>query len=301
MMCLGVCVCVCVCVCVWTQLLEIVCLGLLSNLSSFQLSGFTCGSAVCALQESVPQSCVSSGGSMVGITVTSSKRAYATPRSAAPRAPAPAAGHCGPYLLRRHSTQFCLSLCGVFGSWCTQGTLEPSEGLWRVWGLILNLVKAMFFPGVMYGCESWTIRKAERWRIDTFELLCWRLSRVPWPARTANQPILKEISPEHSLEGLMLKLKLQYFGHLMWWTEHLKRLWCWERLKAEGKGDNRGWDGWMASSTQWMWVWVATGVGDGQEGLECCSLCGLKESYKTEWFSLLVVISSLFSALKVSL
>ena len=160
---------------------------------------------------------------MVGITVTSSKRAYAIPRSTAPRAPVPAAVHCWPYLLRRHSTQFCLSLCGVFGSWCTQGMFEPSEGLWRVWGLILNLVKAMFFSVVMYGCESWAIKKAEHWRIDTFELLCWRLLRVPWPARTSNQSILKEISPEHSLEGLMLKLKLQYFGHLMWWTERFEK------------------------------------------------------------------------------
>ena len=80
----------------------------------------------------------------------------------------------------------------------------------------VHLVKAMVFLGVMYGCESWTIMKAERWRIDAFELWCWRrLLRVPWTARRSNQSILKEISPEYSLEGLMLKLKLQYFGHLM--------------------------------------------------------------------------------------
>ena len=78
------------------------------------------------------------------------------------------------------------------------------------------LVKAMVFPVVMYGCESWTIKKAERRRIGAFELWCWRrLLRVPWTARRSNQSILKEISPEYSLEGLMLKLKLQYFGHLM--------------------------------------------------------------------------------------
>ena len=78
------------------------------------------------------------------------------------------------------------------------------------------LVKAMVFPGVMYGCESWTIKRAEHRRIDAFELWCWRrLLRVPWTARRSNQSILKEISPEYSLEGLMLKLKLQYFGHLM--------------------------------------------------------------------------------------
>ena len=80
----------------------------------------------------------------------------------------------------------------------------------------VHLVKAMVFPVVMYGCESWTIKKAERQRIDAFELWCWRrLSRVPWTARRSNQSILKEISPEYSLEGLMLKLTLQYFGHLM--------------------------------------------------------------------------------------
>ena len=80
----------------------------------------------------------------------------------------------------------------------------------------VHLVKAMFFPGVIYGCESWTIKKAECRRIDAFELWCWRrLLRIPWTARRSNQSILKEISPEYSLEGLMLKLKFQYFGHLM--------------------------------------------------------------------------------------
>ena len=81
----------------------------------------------------------------------------------------------------------------------------------------VHLVKAMVFPGVMYGCENWTIKKAECWRIDAFELWCWRrLLRVPWTSRRSNQSILKEISPEYSLEELMLSLKLQYFGHLMW-------------------------------------------------------------------------------------
>ena len=84
----------------------------------------------------------------------------------------------------------------------------------------VHLVKAMVFPVVMYGCESWTIKKAECWRIDAFELWCWRrLLRVPWTARRSNQSILKEISPGCSLEGLILKLKLQYFGHLMWRTD----------------------------------------------------------------------------------
>ena len=88
-----------------------------------------------------------------------------------------------------------------------------------------------------------------------FELWCWRrLLRVPWTARRFNQSILKEISLEYSLEALMLKLKLQYFGHLMWELTHLKRPWCWERLRAKGEGDNEGWDGWMASLIQWTWV-----------------------------------------------
>ena len=122
------------------------------------------------------------------------------------------------------------------------------------------LVKATIFPIVMYGCESWTTRKAECWRIDAFELWCWwRLLRVPWTARRSNQSILKEINPEYSLEGLILKLKLQYFAT---WCEELtywKRLWCWERLKVGGEGDDRGWAGWMASPTQWTWVWVKFG------------------------------------------
>ena len=122
------------------------------------------------------------------------------------------------------------------------------------------LVKAMIFPVVMYGCESWTVKKAEHWKIDAFELWYWRrLLRVPWTARRSNQSILKEISPGCSLEGLTLKLKLQYFGHLMWRDDSWKRPWCWEGLGAGGEGDNRGWDGWMASPTQWTWVWVNSG------------------------------------------
>ena len=112
----------------------------------------------------------------------------------------------------------------------------------------------------MYGCESWTVKKAERWRIDAFELWCWRrLLRVPWTARSSNQSILMEISPEISLEGMMLKLKLQYFGYSCDELTHWKRLWCWERLGAKGEGDDRGWDGWMASLTWWTWVWVNSG------------------------------------------
>ena len=122
----------------------------------------------------------------------------------------------------------------------------------------VHLVKAMVFPVVMYGSDSWTIKKAEHWRIDAFELWCWRrLLRVPWTARKSNQSILKEISPENSLEGLMLKLKLQSFGHLMWRTDSLEKTWCWERLKVR-VGVDRGWDSWMASPTQWTWVWAST-------------------------------------------
>ena len=88
----------------------------------------------------------------------------------------------------------------------------------------VRLVKAMVFPVVMYGCESWTVKKAERWRIDAFELWCWRrLLRVPWTARRSNQSILKEVSPGCSLEGMMLKLKLWYFGHLMWRVDSLEK------------------------------------------------------------------------------
>ena len=123
----------------------------------------------------------------------------------------------------------------------------------------VHLVKAMVFPVVMYACESWTIKKAEHRRIDAFELWCWRrLLRVPWTARRSNQSILKEISPGCSLEG-----------HWSWnsntlaiWCEeltHLKRPWCWERLRTGGEGDNRGWDSWMASPTRWTWVWVDSG------------------------------------------
>ena len=129
----------------------------------------------------------------------------------------------------------------------------------------VHLVKAMVFPVVMYGCESWTIKKAECQRTDAFELWCWRrLLRVPWTARRSNQSILKEISPGCSLEEMIcsleeLKLKLQYFGYLMQRAYSLERPWCWERLKAGEEGDNRGWDGWMASPTWWTWVWVDSG------------------------------------------
>ena len=118
--------------------------------------------------------------------------------------------------------------------------------------------KSMVFPVVTYGCESWTVKKAERQRIDAFELWCWRrLLRVPWIARRSNQSILKEINPGISLEGMMLKLKLQYLATSE--LTHWKRLWCWEGLGAGGNGDDRGWDGWMESLTRWTWIWVNSG------------------------------------------
>ena len=118
----------------------------------------------------------------------------------------------------------------------------------------VHLVKAMVISVAMYRCETWTIKKAEHGRIDAFELWCWRrLLRVPWTARRSNQSILKEISPEYSLEGLILKLKLQYFGHLIQRTESFEMTLMVGKLKVGGKGDNRGLDG---TSTQWTWVWI---------------------------------------------
>ena len=140
----------------------------------------------------------------------------------------------------------------------------------------VNLLKAMVFPVVMYGCESWTIKKAECWRTGAFELWCWRrLLRVPWTARRSNQSILQEISPEYSLEGLRLKLKLQYFGHLM------------QRTDSFGKGPNAGkvWRQEEKGMTEDEMVGChhrldghefeqALGLGDGQGSLVCCSPWG---------------------------
>ena len=124
----------------------------------------------------------------------------------------------------------------------------------------VRLVKAMVFPVVMYGCESWTIKKAECQRIAAFELWCWRRPlRVPWTARRSNQSILKK-----SVLNIHWKNWCWSWNSntLATWCEeltHLKRPWCWDWLKAGGEGDNRGWDGWMASPTQWTWVWVSSG------------------------------------------
>jgi len=112
----------------------------------------------------------------------------------------------------------------------------------------------------MYGCESWTVKKAECQRIDAFELWCCRrLLRVPWTARRSNQSILKEISPEISLEGMMLKLKLQCFGQLMRRVDSLEKTLMLGEIGGRRRRDDRGWDGWMASLTPWTWVWVNSG------------------------------------------
>ena len=115
----------------------------------------------------------------------------------------------------------------------------------------VSLVKVMVFPVVMYGCESWTIKKAEHWRIDAFELWCWRrLLRVPWMARRSNQSILKEFSPV-----FIGRTDAEVETTILWPPHaeltHWKRFWCWEILRAGGEGNDRGWDGWMASPTQW--------------------------------------------------
>ena len=112
----------------------------------------------------------------------------------------------------------------------------------------------------MYWCESWIIKKAEHQIIDTFELWCWRrLWRVHWIARSSKHSVLKEISPKYSLEGLMLKLKLQYFGHLMWRANSFEKTLMLGKIEGRRRrGSNRGWDGWMASPTQWAWVWASS-------------------------------------------
>ena len=149
------------------------------------------------------------------------------------------------------------------------------------------LVKAMVFPIVMYGCESWTIRKAEHWKIDAFELWCRRrLLRVPWTARRPNESILKEISPEYSLEGLMLKLKLQYFGHLMWRTDSLERTLMLRKIEGRRRSGRQkmSWLDGITDSIRHEFE-QAPGVGDGQGSLVCCSPWGHKELDTAEWLN----------------
>ena len=150
----------------------------------------------------------------------------------------------------------------------------------------VHLVKAMVFPGVMYGCESWTIKKAEHQRIDVFELWCWRkLLWVPWTERRSNQSILKEISPEYSLEGLILKLKLQYFGHLIQRTDSLEKTLMLGKIEG---GRRRGWQKmrWLDGITDSMDEFEQDlGVGDRQGGpgmLQSMELQRVRHDWATE-------------------
>ena len=144
----------------------------------------------------------------------------------------------------------------------------------------IRLVKAMVFPVVMYGCESQTVKKAECQRIDAFELWCWRrLLRVPWTARRSNQSILKEISPDIHWKDWCWSWNSNTLATWCKEMTHLKIPWCWEGLRAGGEGDNRGWDGWIASSTLDM-GWVDSRM--DREGLVCCGSWGHKESDTTK-------------------
>ena len=123
----------------------------------------------------------------------------------------------------------------------------------------VHIVNAIVFPVVIYGCENWTIKKAECRRSDTFELRCWRrLLRVPWTARRSNQLILKEISPEYAMKNWCWSWNSNSLATWCKGLTHLERSWCWERLKAGGEGNNGGWDSWMASPTWWTRLWVGS-------------------------------------------
>ena len=161
----------------------------------------------------------------------------------------------------------------------------------------VRLVKTMVFPVVLYGCESWTVKKAEHRRTDAFELWCWRrLLRVSWTAKRSNQSILKEISLGISLEGMMLRLKLQYFGHLMWRVDSLEKtlmlggIWGQEE-KGTTEDEMAGWHHWLHGRES---GWTPE-VGDGQGGLACCDSWGRKGSDTTErlnWTELNWILSS---------
>ena len=145
----------------------------------------------------------------------------------------------------------------------------------------VHLVKAMVFPVVMYGCESWTVKKAECWRIDSFELWCWRrLLRVPWTARRSNQSILKEISPGCSLERLMLNWNCNLWSHTKSWVPDARRDWGQEE-KGTTEDEMAGWHH-RLDEHEFEWT---QGVGDGQGGLACCDSWGRKELDTTEWLN----------------
>ena len=152
----------------------------------------------------------------------------------------------------------------------------------------VHIVKAMVFPVVIYGCESWTIKKAGSWRSDAFELWYWRrLLRVSWTARRSNQSILKEINPKYSLEGLMLELKLQYFGHMMWTADWLigkdpdpGKDWGQEE-KRVAEDETAGWHHWF----NWCELGQTLGDGEGQGDLACCHPWGCKKLDMTGWLN----------------
>ena len=148
--------------------------------------------------------------------------------------------------------------------------------------ICMSKVKAVVFPVVMYGCESWTIKKAECQRLDAFELWCWRrLLRVPWTARSSNQSILKEISPKYSLEGLMLKLKLQFFGYLIQRTDSLEKTLMLGKIEGRRR---RGQQRWLDGITDWWtWVWASSGSWwrTGKPGI--LQSMGRKEVARTGW------------------
>ena len=152
----------------------------------------------------------------------------------------------------------------------------------------VGLVQAMVFPVVMYGCASWTIKDVEHWRIDAFELWWWRHLWVPWTARRSNPSILKEISPEYSLEGLMLKLK-QQLGHLMRRTDSLEKTLMLGKIEGrKRRGRQRGWQRMTAGGHHRLnghEFEQAPGVGNGEGSLACCSPWGCKESDTTEWLN----------------
>ena len=162
------------------------------------------------------------------------------------------------------SLQMVIAAMKLKDTYSLEGKLWPAQRIFKSRDINLptkvRLVKAMVFPVVMYGCESWTVKKAELRRIDAFELWCWRrLLRVPWIARRSNQFHPKGDQPWDFFgrNDAKAETPVLWLPHAK--SSHWKRLWCWEELGARGEGDDRGWDGWMASLTRWTWVWVNSG------------------------------------------
>ena len=168
--------------------------------------------------------------------------------------------YCVPVFSRMASEQGNAMREPVGKFWCGKSACKRCRAFWTVNGLWIGHTRrwvTRWLAQIQLCAPS--LLNCERWRIDAFELWCWRrLLRVPWTARRSNQSILKAISPEYSLEGLMLKLKFQFLATCFEELTHWKRPWCWERLKVGGEGDDRGWDGWMASLTQQTWLWVCS-------------------------------------------